>query len=93
MFESVSEQYFDAVLMDIRMPRLDGLGAARQIRALDRPDACAIPILAMTANAFEEDVQATIQAGMQEHLSKPIDPARLYSALIQFVIYGNEQAI
>lgn len=93
MFTASEPGYYSAILMDIRMPRLDGLGAARQIRALDRPDACAIPILAMTANAFEEDVQATIQAGMQEHLSKPIDPARLYSALIQFVIYGNEQAI
>ena len=64
---------FDAVLMDMQMPRMDGCEAARQIRALPRPDAGSVPILAVTANAFAEDVSATTAAGMNAHISKPID--------------------
>ena len=64
---------FDAVLMDMQMPNLDGCGAARAIRTLDRPDAKATPIVAVTANAFAEDVAATAAAGMDAHISKPID--------------------
>lgn len=55
------------------MPRLDGLGATKQIRALDKPNAKTIPIIAMTANAFSEDIKASIDAGMNYHVSKPID--------------------
>ena len=73
--------YYDAVLMDVRMPVMDGLDAAAAIRALDRPDAKTIPIIAMTANAFDEDVQRSLQAGMNAHLSKPVDPERLFDAL------------
>lgn len=73
--------YFQVVLMDIRMPVMDGLEAARQIRALDRPDAARVPILAMTANAYGEDIAMTRAAGMNEHLSKPIDPERLYGEI------------
>lgn len=73
--------YYDAVLMDVRMPVMDGLDAASAIRALDRPDAKAIPIIAMTANAFDEDVQRSLQAGMNAHLSKPVDPERLFDTL------------
>ena len=73
--------YYDAVLMDVRMPVMDGLDAAAAIRALDRPDAKTIPIIAMTANAFDEDVQRSLQAGMNAHLSKPVDPDRLFDAL------------
>ncbi|MBR1497609.1 MAG: response regulator, partial [Oscillospiraceae bacterium] len=73
--------HYDAVLMDVRMPVLDGLGAARAIRALDRPDAKEIPIIALTANAFDEDVQRSLQAGMNAHLTKPIEPERLYETL------------
>lgn len=71
----------DAILMDIRMPVMDGLTATREIRALPRPDAAAVPILAMTANAFPDDIQKTKQAGMNVHLSKPIDPEVLYREL------------
>lgn len=68
-----SEGYYALILMDIRMPILDGYGAARAIRALDRVDAKTIPIIAMTANVFTEDIIAAKNAGMNEHLGKPID--------------------
>lgn len=64
---------FDAILMDVMMPKMDGLAATRAIRALDRPDAARIPIIAMTGNAFQEDVQECLDAGMSAHLAKPID--------------------
>ena len=63
MFEKSPEGYYDAILMDVRMPEMDGLEATA-IRALDRPDAKTIPIIAMTANAFDEDVQRSLQVGM-----------------------------
>ena len=64
---------FDMIIMDIMMPVMDGITAAKTIRAMDRPDAKKIPIIAMTANAYEEDIQKTHDAGMNAHLSKPID--------------------
>ncbi|RGZ01843.1 ATP-binding protein [Clostridium sp. AM58-1XD] len=70
--DSEPERY-DVILMDIRMPVMDGLEAARNIRALKRPDAIAVPIFAMTANAYEEDIEMSRKAGMNEHLSKPIE--------------------
>ena len=85
MFSKHPAGYYDAVLMDIRMPVMDGLEAARTIRSMDRPDAKSIPIIAMTANAFEEDVQKTLQAGMNAHLSKPVEPERLYETLSQMI--------
>ncbi len=72
---------FHAILMDVRMPVMDGLTAAKTIRAMDRPDAKTIPIIAMTANAFDEDVQRSLQVGMDAHLSKPVEPERLYKTL------------
>ncbi len=72
---------YDAVLMDIRMPVMDGHDATRAIRALDRPDAKQIPIIALSANALDEDVQRSLQAGMNAHLSKPVDPERLFDTL------------
>ena len=75
------ENHYSAVLMDIRMPEMDGLEAARQIRALDRSDIKSLPIIALTANAFDEDVQRSLQAGMNAHLSKPIKPDALYETL------------
>ena len=68
---------YDVILMDIRMPVMDGMEAARIIRALDRPDALTVPIFAMTANAFEEDKRMSREAGMNEHLLKPIDAGLL----------------
>ncbi|MBR0228465.1 MAG: response regulator [Clostridia bacterium] len=76
-FAASAEGYFDAILMDMRMPVMDGLTATAEIRKLNRPDAKNIPIIALTANAFEEDVQHCLQAGMNAHLSKPVDMALL----------------
>jgi CheY-like chemotaxis protein len=85
MFSKHSAGYYDAILMDIRMPIMDGLKATETIRALDRPDAKKIPIIAMTANAFEKDVQQSLQAGMNAHLSKPVEPERLYETLNRMI--------
>ncbi|MGX8706463.1 MAG: ATP-binding response regulator, partial [bacterium] len=90
LFEKQPEGYFDAVLMDVRMPVMDGLGATRAIRELDRPDARKIPIIAMTANAFDEDVQRSLQAGMTAHLSKPVEPERLYETLDKLIHAAKE---
>ena len=81
MFEKSEPGYYDAVLMDIRMPELTGIEAATAIRALDRADAKTIPIIALTANAFDEDVRRSLQAGMNAHLSKPIQPELLFETL------------
>lgn len=82
MFEASAMGYYDAILMDIRMPVLDGLSAAAAIRKLNRLNAQSIPIIAMTANAFDEDVQKSLDAGMNAHLAKPIEPKKLYDALL-----------
>ena len=63
------------------MPEMDGLEATRTIRALDRADAKTVPIIALTANAFDEDVQRSLQAGLNAHLSKPVQPDALYETL------------
>ena len=67
--------------MDIQMPVLNGLDAAKQIRAADRQDLKTLPIIDMTANAFEEDARHSREAGMNTHLTKPIDPQVLYQTL------------
>ena len=85
MFADSSPGYYDAVLMDVRMPEMDGLEASSRIRALDRKDAKKIPIIAMTANAFDEDVQRSLQAGMNAHLSKPVEPEQLYQTLEELI--------
>ncbi|MDD2971904.1 MAG: response regulator [Lachnospiraceae bacterium] len=72
---------YDIILMDIRMPVMDGLTATKKIRALDRADAGTVPIIAMTANAFDEDVQISLNAGMTGHLAKPIDPQIFYATI------------
>lgn len=73
IFTASSPFAFDAILMDMQMPEMDGCEATRRIRRLSRPDAKIIPIIAVTANAFAEDIAATAQAGMNTHISKPID--------------------
>ena len=83
-FAATEPGQFDAILMDIMMPVLDGIGATQAIRALPRPDAQSIPIIAMTANAFEEDKKKTREAGMNAHLAKPIDSAKLCAVLAQY---------
>lgn len=73
--------HFDAILMDIRMPIMDGLTASKSIRHLRKKNAQAIPIIALSANAFEEDISASKKAGMNAHLSKPLEPELLYETL------------
>ena len=90
MFSEMPDGYYDAILMDVRMPVMDGLTATKTIRALDRPDAKTIPIIAMTANVFDEDVQRSLQAGMNAHLSKPIDPERLYETIAKLIAPGTD---
>ena len=84
--------FFDAVLMDVRMPVLDGLAAAETIRDAEkrRGDKMKIPIIAMTANAFDEDVQRSLQAGMDAHLAKPVEPKNMYRTLAELI--GKRQA-
>ena len=73
--------YYDAILMDMRMPEMDGLEATKAIRSSDREDAKEIPVIALTANAFDEDVERSMQAGLNAHLSKPVDPELLFETL------------
>ncbi|MBQ9412209.1 MAG: response regulator [Oscillospiraceae bacterium] len=81
MFQNSPENTYDAILMDVRMPVMTGLEATAAIRALPRADAKTVPIIAMTANAFDEDVQRSLQVGMNAHLSKPVEPEHLYETL------------
>jgi len=84
-YGAASDGFFDAILMDIRMPVMNGIDATRAIRAMDKKDARSIPIIAMTANAFLSDVEETRAAGMNAHLAKPIEPEQLYKTLEEFV--------
>ena len=81
MFEKQPEGHYDAILMDVRMPEMDGLEATQKIRSMERKDAKDIPIIALTANAFDEDVQRSMQAGLNAHLSKPVQPEVLFETL------------
>ena len=74
------------ILMDIQMPRMDGYEAAKAIRRMDRRDVKKIPIIAMTANAFAEDAQAAVHAGMDAHFPNPIDINALDKLLYQFLV-------
>ena len=85
MVEQNPEGYFDAIVMDIRMPVMSGLEAARQIRAMSRTDAQTVPIIAMTANAYEEDVSQSLAAGMNAHLAKPIEPQVILDTLAGYI--------
>lgn len=90
MFAGSEEFYYDAILMDVRMPEMDGLEATAEIRKLDRKDSATVPIIAMTANAFDEDVQRSLQVGMNAHLSKPVEPERLYQCLEELIWEAKE---
>ena len=81
MFEQSAPGYYDAILMDIRMPVMDGLEATRAIRILARSDARLVPIIAMSANAFDEDMRKSIESGMNGHMAKPIDFDKLSDML------------
>ena len=89
MFEEHPAGYYAAILMDMRMPEMDGLTATRAIRALDREDAKTIPVIALTANAFDEDVQRSMQSGLNAHLSKPVQPEVLYETLENLIASEN----
>lgn len=81
-----SEPYeYQVILMDIRMPVMDGYQASRSIRNVNREDAKTIPIIAMTANAYEEDVKRVLAEGMNDHLSKPIEPELLYRTIAKYL--------
>ena len=84
-FQNSAPFTFDAVLMDMQMPEMDGCEATRAIRALNRPDAGTVPIIALTANAFAEDITRTTQAGMDAHLAKPINVEQLCGTLTKLI--------
>lgn len=84
LFENNPPDTFDMILMDVMMPNIDGLKATRMIREFPRSDAAGIPIIAMTANAFSEDIMRTKQAGMNAHLSKPLDIKKVISVIAKF---------
>ena len=86
MFQEKPEGYFDAILMDIMMPVMDGLTATKTIRSLKHPDAETIPIIAMTANAFREDKEKCLAAGMNAHLAKPIKIENIKRILCEYCV-------
>ena len=86
MFSKSEAGFYDAILMDIRMPLMDGLTAAKNIRHLTNRDAGTVPIIAMTANAFDDDIEKSKAAGMNAHLAKPIEPERLFQVLYHFIL-------
>jgi CheY-like chemotaxis protein len=85
IFDSAPAYEFDAILMDLRMPVMGGIEAAREIRKSTRPDAALIPIIAMTADVFADDVQECMEAGMNDHVAKPIDPDELLGKLSKLI--------
>ncbi len=90
LFEESEIGYYDLILMDIQMPRMDGFEATRIIRAMQRPDAATVPIFAMTANAFAEDEEKSIQAGMNAHLSKPLEISAVLAAMNE-ILFRNKK--
>ena len=90
MFAEKPEGYYDAILMDVRMPVMDGLTATKSIRQMNRPDAGTIPIIALTADAYDEDMERSLEAGMNAHLAKPIEPERLFATLAEYIAGKTE---
>ena len=91
LFEKSTPGIYSEILMDVRMPLMDGLEAAKNIRSMEREDAKRIPIIALTANSFDEDVQLSMQAGMKAHLSKPVEAERLIRVLGELVCEAEEK--
>lgn len=85
MFEKSEVGFYDIILMDIMMPIMDGLEATRCIRSMNRPDALAVPIVAMSANAFEEDIKKSLEAGMNVHLVKPLDGEKVTETMKEYL--------
>ena len=86
--ELAEKQKPDVFLMDIQMPEMDGYAATRAIRAMQAPYPARIPVIAMSANAFTEDVRASVEAGMNAHIAKPIDLAALQKTLEEVLLQG-----
>lgn len=92
-FKKSAEGFYDIILMDVMMPIMDGLEATRQIRALNRKDATAVPIIAMSANAFQQDIDASLAAGMNDYLTKPLDGKTVAATMKKFLAprIGNQE--
>jgi signal transduction histidine kinase len=85
-FSEAPAGYYDCILMDIHMPVMDGYASTKAIRDLNRPDAKTVPIIAMTADAFADDIQKCLSSGMNAHIAKPIDPQKLYLVLLKYIM-------
>ena len=83
--KEVAENYYDAILMDVQMPIMDGYEATRTIRSLPRSDVRELPIIAMTANAMDEDKEAALKNGMNAHIAKPVDVDQFIEILGQYL--------
>lgn len=84
MFKQSEENFYEVIFMDIMMPKVDGLEAAKKIRNLNRTDSATVPIFALTANAFSEDISRSLASGMDAHISKPFEPVEVYSILDRY---------
>lgn len=91
-FMQAGPGYYDLILMDVQMPRMDGYTCAKAIRSSSQADAAVIPIVAMTANAFSEDISKALAGGMNDHLAKPIVLQVFYATLRNFLKGGEEVA-
>ncbi len=85
LFTKSPKDYYDAILMDVRMPVMDGLKATEAIRASEHPNAKTVPIIALTTNYFDEDVARSLEAGMDAHLEKPVEPKQIYRTLAELI--------
>ena len=92
-FTASPEGHYCLILMDVQMPKMNGYEATKKIRALQRADAQSVPIIAMTANAFKEDVDAALEAGMTAHLAKPLENDKLMDILLQFCGNGDSASL
>ena len=90
-FSESEEGWYDLVLMDVMMPVMGGIESAGLLRKIEREDAKTVPIVALTANAFQEDIQKCLDAGMNTHLSKPINPTLLIKTISDLI--GQKQTV
>ena len=93
LFEQSESDSFDVILMDVMMPVMDGLTATKRIRKLKRKDARTVPVIAMTANVFNEDIIAAKEAGMNEHIAKPLDFDKLIHTLAKYFLKMDKKLI
>ena len=93
LFEQSESDSFDVILMDVMMPVMDGLTATKRIRKLKRKDARTVPVIAMTANVFNEDIIAAKEAGMNEHIAKPLYFDKLIHTLAKYFLKMDKKLI